>query len=184
MPVGVQLLPRVKEIGGDSNQMVRSALATVVMELAPILGKVRPHGVVRGAADAIQPDALLLEQPWRQIVLRARLHCCLQGDTVEQLLPLFLTLLKDEWPDVRLAIIGKLQAVNQVGNQSLSCACTITTTSRLDSTTAAIRPHWFCHQPPCLTAAVFSSCRSLASSCLLRPCCQLWRTWQQTSTGA
>lgn len=37
-----------------------------------------------------------------------------QGDTVEQLLPLFLTLLKDEWPDVRLAIIGKLQAVNQV----------------------------------------------------------------------
>lgn len=39
----------------------------------------------------------------------------LQGDTVEQLLPLFLTLLKDEWPDVRLAIIGKLQAVNQVG---------------------------------------------------------------------
>jgi serine/threonine-protein phosphatase 2A regulatory subunit A len=38
----------------------------------------------------------------------------LQGDTVEQLLPLFLSLLKDEWPDVRLAIIGKLQAVNQV----------------------------------------------------------------------
>lgn len=37
----LQLLPRVKEIGGDSNQMVRSALATVVMELAPILGKVR-----------------------------------------------------------------------------------------------------------------------------------------------
>lgn len=48
-----------------------------------------------------------------------RLHRCLQGDTVEQLLPLFLTLLKDEWPDVRLAIIGKLQAVNQVR----SCAC-------------------------------------------------------------
>ena len=34
---------------------------------------------------------------------------------MEQLLPLFLSLLKDEWPDVRLAIIGKLQAVNQVG---------------------------------------------------------------------
>ena len=33
---------------------------------------------------------------------------------MEQLLPLFLSLLKDEWPDVRLAIIGKLQAVNQV----------------------------------------------------------------------
>lgn len=37
----LQLLPRVKEIGGDANQLVRSALATVVMELAPILGKVR-----------------------------------------------------------------------------------------------------------------------------------------------
>lgn len=37
----MQLLPRVKEIGGDANQLVRSALATVVMELAPILGKVR-----------------------------------------------------------------------------------------------------------------------------------------------
>ena len=34
---------------------------------------------------------------------------------MEQLLPLFLSLLKDEWPDLRLAIIGKLQAVNQVG---------------------------------------------------------------------
>lgn len=39
----LQLLPRVKEIGADSNQLVRSALATVVMELAPILGKVRAH---------------------------------------------------------------------------------------------------------------------------------------------
>jgi serine/threonine-protein phosphatase 2A regulatory subunit A len=49
--------------------------------------------------------------------LPACLPACLQGDTVEQLLPLFLSLLKDEWPDVRLAIIGKLQAVNQVGGQ-------------------------------------------------------------------
>lgn len=39
-----------------------------------------------------------------------------QNDTVESLLPLFLSLLKDDWPDVRLAIIGKLQAVNQVSN--------------------------------------------------------------------
>lgn len=37
----LQLLPRVKEIGGDANQLVRSALATVVMELAPVFGKVR-----------------------------------------------------------------------------------------------------------------------------------------------
>lgn len=40
MHLSLQLLPRVKDIGGDANQLVRSALATVVMELAPILGKV------------------------------------------------------------------------------------------------------------------------------------------------
>ncbi len=59
-------------------------------------------------------------QAQQQAVSHGGLPCWLQGDTVEQLLPLFLTLLKDEWPDVRLAIIGKLQAVNQVGN----CSCT------------------------------------------------------------
>ncbi|KAI3762455.1 hypothetical protein L1987_52885 [Smallanthus sonchifolius] len=34
--------------------------------------------------------------------------------TIEQLLPLFLSLLKDEFPDVRLNIISKLDQVNQV----------------------------------------------------------------------
>ena len=43
-PACLQLLPRIKEIGGDANQLVRSSLATVVMELAPILGKVSGHG--------------------------------------------------------------------------------------------------------------------------------------------
>lgn len=54
-------------------------------------------------------SAFALTCPWR---------CSTQGDTVEQLLPLFLSLLKDDWPDVRLAIIGKLQAVNQVPHMS------------------------------------------------------------------
>jgi len=48
---------------------------------------------------------------------------------VEQLLPLFLSLLKDEWPDVRLAIIGKLQAVNQARRAGhaaeLAAACAL-----------------------------------------------------------
>ena len=51
----LQLLPRIKEIGGDASQLVRSALATVVMELAPILGKVREesnvHTVTNGKCD-------------------------------------------------------------------------------------------------------------------------------------
>lgn len=38
----------------------------------------------------------------------------LQEATIEQLLPIFLSLLKDEFPDVRLSIISKLDQVNQV----------------------------------------------------------------------
>lgn len=42
------------------------------------------------------------------------LFFCLQDATIEQLLPIFLSLLKDEFPDVRLNIISKLDQVNQV----------------------------------------------------------------------
>lgn len=38
----------------------------------------------------------------------------MQEATIEQLLPIFLSLLKDEFPDVRLNIISKLDQVNQV----------------------------------------------------------------------
>jgi hypothetical protein len=38
----------------------------------------------------------------------------LQEATIDQLLPIFLALLKDEFPDVRLNIISKLDQVNQV----------------------------------------------------------------------
>lgn len=53
-------------------QYVRTSLAGVVMELAPLLGK---------------------------------------AATIEHLLPVFLSLLKDEYPDVRLNIISKLEQV-------------------------------------------------------------------------
>lgn len=56
-------------------QYVRAALAGVVMELAPMMGK--------------------------------------QG-TIDHLVPVFLTLLKDMYPDVRLNVISKLSQVNQV----------------------------------------------------------------------
>lgn len=39
----------------------------------------------------------------------------MQDATIEHLLPIFLSLLKDEFPDVRLNIISKLDQVNQVG---------------------------------------------------------------------
>ena len=65
MPACLQLLPRIKEIGGDANQLVRSALATVVMELAPILGKVS----WRGGSAAVRAV--------RNRALQARLGCSL-----------------------------------------------------------------------------------------------------------
>lgn len=68
----VAVLPCVKELAADSNQFVRAALASVVMELAPMLGK---------------------------------------AATIEHLLPVFLALLKDDFPDVRLNIISKLDQV-------------------------------------------------------------------------
>ncbi|CAG7862247.1 unnamed protein product [Brassica rapa] len=68
-------LPLVKELSSDSSQHIKSALASVIMGMAPVLGK----------------DA-----------------------TIEHLLPIFLSLLKDEFPDVCLNIISKLDQVNQV----------------------------------------------------------------------
>ncbi|KAA3459763.1 Armadillo-like helical [Gossypium australe] len=75
LPVIVTFSQVDHELSTDSSQHVRSALASVIMGMAPILGK----------------DA-----------------------TIEQLLPIFLSLLKDEFPDVRLNIISKLDQVNQV----------------------------------------------------------------------
>uniref|UniRef100_A0A6N2MXQ9 Phosphatase PP2A regulatory subunit A/Splicing factor 3B subunit 1-like HEAT repeat domain-containing protein n=1 Tax=Salix viminalis TaxID=40686 RepID=A0A6N2MXQ9_SALVM len=67
------ILPCVKELSSDSSQHVRSALASVIMGMAPVLGK-----------DA-QSNSFFIFYP-----------------------------LKDEFPDVRLNIISKLDQVNQV----------------------------------------------------------------------
>lgn len=45
--------------------------------------------------------------------------------TIEHLLPLFLQLLKDEFPDVRLNIISKLEQVNEG-----TCSCVAVTALR------------------------------------------------------
>ena len=75
----IAVLPCVKELASDSNQFVRASLASVVMELAPMLGK---------------------------------------AATIEHLLPVFLALLKDDFPEVRLNIISKLDQV-RLGHTSL-----------------------------------------------------------------
>ncbi|KAL0678650.1 hypothetical protein Bca4012_006631 [Brassica carinata] len=77
-----------QELSTDSSQHVRSALASVIMGMAPILGKTL------------------------SIVINI-LKSSIQDSTIEHLLPIFLSLLKDEFPDVRLNIISKLDQVNQ-----------------------------------------------------------------------
>lgn len=76
------IMGHVRDLASDANQHVKSALASVIMGLAPILGK---------------------------------------DNTVKHLLPLFLTQLKDDCPEVRLNIISNLDCVNEViGIQQLS----------------------------------------------------------------
>lgn len=49
-----------------------------------------------------------------------RLTCALR--TIDHLLPMFLQMLKDEFPEVRLHIISKLELVNQgEGLSAISC---------------------------------------------------------------
>jgi len=76
------IMPQITELAVDPNPHVKSALASVVMGLSPIVGK---------------------------------------DNTIQDLLPLFLTQLKDECPDVRLNIISNIECVNNViGIQELS----------------------------------------------------------------
>ncbi len=74
------LPPRVVPEGWEAAdpQYVRTSLAGVVMEVAPLLGK---------------------------------------AATIEHLLPVFLALLKDDYPDVRLNIIDKLEQVAPSSHQ-------------------------------------------------------------------
>ena len=96
-----QLLPSVKEMVTDANQRVKSALARVIMRLSPILGKVISELII--------------------IIVGELTVALFQNNTTEHLLPLFLSQLKDECPDVRLNIISNLDCVNEViGIQQLS----------------------------------------------------------------
>lgn len=89
-----EILPCVKELTSDASQHVRGSLATQISGLAPILGK---------------------EQyvPYLSVVPGYMTHLHLKCSTIEHLLPLFLQLLKDEAPEVRLNIISKLDKVNE-----------------------------------------------------------------------
>jgi serine/threonine-protein phosphatase 2A regulatory subunit A len=79
----------VEDLVSDTSQHVRAALGTQISGLAPILGKQEYVSAV-------------------PFMLAANI--C---RTIDHLLPMFLQMLKDEFPDVRLHIISKLELVNQ-----------------------------------------------------------------------
>jgi serine/threonine-protein phosphatase 2A regulatory subunit A len=79
----------VEDLVSDTSQHVRAALGTQISGLAPILGKQEYVSVIA---------ALFITNLFR---------------TIDHLLPMFLQMLKDEFPDVRLHIISKLELVNQ-----------------------------------------------------------------------
>ena len=97
------ILPCVQDLVMDANQHVKSALASVIMGLSPILGKNK------------WVDWFFT---WNQFF---NLFLPFFFSTIEHLLPLFLNQLKDECPEVRLNIISNLDCVNEViGIQQLS----------------------------------------------------------------
>lgn len=82
----------VEDLVSDPSQHVRAALGTQISGLAPLLGKEE--------SAPLTPCFLL----WFSNHMRR---------TIAHLLPMFLQMLKDEYPDVRLHIISKLELVNK-----------------------------------------------------------------------
>lgn len=91
-------MPSVEELVSDSSQHVRAALGSQISGLAPILGK-QEYDIV----------------PQLQYCPRLT-----SSRTINHLLPMFLQMLKDDFPDVRLNIISKLEQVN---NGRVTCLC-------------------------------------------------------------
>jgi serine/threonine-protein phosphatase 2A regulatory subunit A len=81
----------IEDLVSDPSQHVRAALGTQISGLAPILGKEEYAIFIVFYSD-------LLTEPRR---------------TIAHLLPMFLQMLKDDFPDVRLHIISKLELVNK-----------------------------------------------------------------------
>lgn len=99
-----EIMPAIEELVTDSSQHVRAALGSQISGLAPILGK----------DEYVDPETgvIALEE-------EGETNGC--DRTINHLLPMFLQMLKDEFPDVRLNIISKLEQVNNViGIEKLS----------------------------------------------------------------
>lgn len=85
-----EIMTSIEDLVSDPSQHVRAALGTQISGLAPILGKEQLVGLTTTLGS---------------LLTRIR--------TIAHLLPMFLQMLKDEFPDVRLHIISKLEHVNK-----------------------------------------------------------------------
>lgn len=83
-------MPAVEDLVSDSSQQVRASFGSQISGLAPILGK----------------------QEYVDCKLHVRPLLIKLYRTTEHLLPMFLQMLKDDFPEVRLNIISKLELVN------------------------------------------------------------------------
>ena len=118
-----QLLPCVKELVTDANQHVKSALASVIMGLSPILGK-------NNTIEHLLPLFL------SQVLTNHITYTVLTNQNVT----LHILQLKDECPDVRLNIISNLDCVNEViGIQQLSQSLL---PAIVELAEVMLTPHW------------------------------------------
>ncbi|KAL0973031.1 hypothetical protein UPYG_G00197960 [Umbra pygmaea] len=108
------ILPCVKELVSDTNQHVKSALASVIMGLSTIHDG---YGGVEFFDEKLNTlcKAWLIDHGKNNLTDPGRrVRRSDPDNTVEHLLPLFLAQLKDECPEVRLNIISNLDCVNEV----------------------------------------------------------------------
>lgn len=87
-----EIMTSVEDLVSDQSQHVRASLGTQISGLAPILGK--------------EEYVLICPLSWPSLTN-------LTFRTIAHLLPMFLSMLKDDFPDVRLHIISKLEQVNK-----------------------------------------------------------------------
>jgi serine/threonine-protein phosphatase 2A regulatory subunit A len=91
------IMGSIEDLVSDSSQHVRAALGTQISGLAPILGK---QECVYAEYTENSCGVYVRDADWK-------------FRTIDHLLPMFLQMLKDEFPEVRLHIISKLELVNQ-----------------------------------------------------------------------
>ncbi|KAJ1436236.1 HEAT, type 2 [Sesbania bispinosa] len=119
-PTRTELVPAYVRLLRDNEAEVRIAAAGKVTKFCRILSPDLAIQHILPCVKELSSDSSQHVRSALASVIMEWLHyfmvtdfCLLLEATIEQLLPIFLSLLKDEFPDVRLNIISKLDQVNQ-----------------------------------------------------------------------